>query len=523
MDLLFIGVNLCAVAAAIVASYALTWLARLISPRIGLLDKPDGARKLHAKAVPLMGGVAIYGAFTITYVAIRAMNFAWLDDAESSLRSHTVILLSAGLVCLVGLWDDRRPMRPLHKLLWQIAACLPFVVWGPTVASIELLGVHVELGYGATAFTLFWLIACINALNLLDGLDGLATTVGLLIATTMAVLALHSGNLGAAVMSMVFAGSLFGFLLHNWPPARIFLGDAGSLMIGYLVGALSIEFSHKAAASFAIAAPVVIVSLPFFDTLMAIVRRVLNGRGIGEGDCAHIHHRLQRRGLTRRQALMVVATLSSVMAISAIVSVHYRVDLVSVATCASVLSLLIVSRVFGFEETLLLWHHMKEVTTAFMATTRSMRSRSLLARLRQFHPDQQNELWGEMCRRVAAFGGVSLELTCHRQQETDVISRLAWKLDTPEDAEVALWHFQYTVPRNHELQICSAVSGYSRPGSRQRREDLFRVIETFCDHWPIEGEFPKDAVEPAWALGAPVTVTAIGKEHLHRREKRRAA
>src|SRR5262249_3417259 len=150
--------------------------------------------------------------------------------------------------------------------------------------SVGLFGWEMSLGPLGGPVTVLWLVACANVVNLIDGLDGLAGSIGLVILTTIAVLFAIQGFREEAILTTVIAGGIIGFLCHNWPPARIFMGDAGSMTIGFLAGALSIQASSKTATTFTLAVPVVLMSVPLFDTAMAILRRKLTGRSIGEGD-----------------------------------------------------------------------------------------------------------------------------------------------------------------------------------------------------------------------------------------------
>ena len=132
-----------------------------------------------------------------------------------------------------GLWDDWSPIRARYKFILQIAATIPFVVLGPSIESLQCLGVRLELGMMAVPFTIFWIVSCANILNLIDGMDGLASSVGLIASATLATLFLSLNHLALATVGFVFVACLCGFLLHNWPPAKIFLGDSGSLTIGF--------------------------------------------------------------------------------------------------------------------------------------------------------------------------------------------------------------------------------------------------------------------------------------------------
>ncbi len=350
-----------AVAGAVAISYCLALLATRIAPALGLVDRPDGDRKRHRNTTPLMGGAAIYLTLLISAAIIQLLDKRWWLDESQTRFNLVMLLVSGGLFCALGLVDDKWQMRARNKFLWQIAASLPFAIWGRSIDAIEFMGLHIQLGAWETLFTAFWLVAFANMINLIDGLDGLAATVGLIVLLTLAALAAISGQPGVAILSLLVAGSLGGFLFHNWPPAKIFMGDSGSLTIGFLIGALSIESWLKQAAGFTLIVPLVLVSIPMFDTMMAIIRRKLTGRSVGQADRGHIHHRLQDRGFTPLQVLLTLAGLCFVMAIVAISSVVFDSDLLAVGLCASILILLIVGRVFGHHEVLLFSRHVRAV------------------------------------------------------------------------------------------------------------------------------------------------------------------
>jgi UDP-GlcNAc:undecaprenyl-phosphate GlcNAc-1-phosphate transferase len=178
---------------------------------------------------------------------------------------------------------------------------------------------------------------------------------------SVSTMTMMTGGNGATVMAVLLCASLLGFLWHNRPPARIYLGDAGSLTIGFLIGALSIETALKGATGFLLAAPLVLMAVPFFDTLMAIVRRKLRGLGIGQADREHIHHCLQEQGLTRGQSLLVLAGISLLMAGTALAATYYKNDLIAVSACLLVPAALIAGRVFGHTETMLFARKLKGI------------------------------------------------------------------------------------------------------------------------------------------------------------------
>ncbi len=492
------------VAVAIGASYTLTALARVVSYRIGLLDRPDGCRKSHTEPTPLLGGIALYGSLLIAFVAAWWIGLESLVDDADVLTLTRALLVSGGLFCLVGLWDDKCSLRPRTKLLLQIAASLPFVVWGHCVESLQFLGADLVLGPFGALFTIFWLVACANVINLVDGLDGLAGTIGMIVCVAVAVQSEMQGMLGVVAIALIAAGSLFGFLLHNWPPAKIFLGDSGSLLVGFLVGALSIEGSLKTATGFALAVPVVLISVPVFDTFIAILRRKLNGRSIGQPDRGHIHHCLQDRGLTRFQSLAAIVGLCLVMAAAALVSAYFQNDLLALGMCAGLLLLLIAGRVFGTDETLLLFRYLQQIGLVFVDASGALRTRLLLTRLRHDAPQKQAiTYWERITRQVEQLGGTRLEFACRRRQAEDVIFRLTWSSEETPAEDAARWEIDYSVPQKAEVRLILRASGHcSERTNQQRPDELFRTFDAFCRCWPLEenlGPVPQQLRSPSAA------------------------
>ena len=365
---------LAAATGATVACVLLTSLARRVAPPLGFVDAPDGGRKRHAEPTPLLGGAAV-----VLTVVLGSLLLS-LGPLEGW-TARTPLLASLSLVCVVGLFDDRFGMRPRTKLLGIAAASVPYALVAPEVAEVAVFHWVVPLGWLSLPFALFWLVACANIVNLIDGLDGLATGVGLAAAATLALLAGHRGDPGSLWVAALLAGALTGFLVHNWPPARIFLGDAGSLSIGFLVGALALETAQKRTAGFALVVPVVLLAIPVFDTAMAILRRKLGGRDISQADHRHLHHRLQARGLSREQSLVAILVLCAAGCGAAIASERLDSDWPAVLVCGCVFSSLVWARVFGDEETNLLVQHLRAVGDAVSQSTRSLRLRFLMVQL----------------------------------------------------------------------------------------------------------------------------------------------
>ncbi len=349
MDGLLIGKTLVLVGIAVGGTTLLTRCARWIAPRLGFVDNPDGRRKLHKQPTPLLGGVAVFVGLVLTVLYASFACDLNLFDLSGDLFI-TWSLATASIFCMIGVYDDRWPLRPRTKFLLQVLACIPFTVWGRTATEIDLLGIDIQLGMWSVPFTIFWLVACVNAFNLLDGLDGQATGLGIVSCLAFAGLAIFRGDFQTVLLALLVVGNLLGFLWYNKPPARIFLGDAGSLMIGFLAGSLALETSLSGAGQFSIVLPCVALAIPLFDTCMAIVRRRLKGRGIGEADREHIHHCLQDQGFSRVQSLLIVLACGLVLAGFVLSAAVLRSEPLAVTGLILTVGALLSGRLFGHRE-----------------------------------------------------------------------------------------------------------------------------------------------------------------------------
>ncbi|MFM7161323.1 MAG: glycosyltransferase family 4 protein, partial [Planctomycetaceae bacterium] len=385
----------------------LTALAEWGGRRWGILDLPDTERKFHARATPRTGGLAICASFcAVTLLGTSSPpglagwtatpGLAWLLGSTIGL-------------CLVGLWDDRHGMRARTKLLWQIAAIAPYAWWGRASQPLVLFGDPVASGWLSEGLVLMWLVSCCNFINLLDGLDGLAGSVGLVICLAAGLLGGWQGQPETVGLCLVLAGSLLGFLVFNWPPARLFMGDCGSLPLGFLAGALSLQASAKKTVGLTLVVPALLLAVPLFDTAMAIVRRKLNGRKIGHGDRGHIHHCLRDRGLSASQTLWVVCGLSACAALAAVVATIVNSDLFALVAGLGLVLAVVVGRVFGFQETMLLARHLSVLWGLVRELPRQLRARLLAMRLVQATQADPQQLWSKTVRRARRLPVAELE------------------------------------------------------------------------------------------------------------------
>ncbi len=340
---------LLSLAVAVATSLMLVPVVRHFCRLLGVVDKPDAERKLQSNAVSLGGGLAVFASVCVTFTAVLLCDRYFGDGVLGVLdqRWH-VLFYSAAALMLIGLFDDAFTLRGRQKLLLQILVVVGVVGGGTVVQTVRILGTSIDLGVFAFPLTVIWLLAAINALNLLDGADGMASTAGSIISGGLAILCFQTNTPLGAVVAAALCGSLLGFLVFNRPPASIYLGDAGSMVIGLFVGVLSIWGSVKGSA-LASVAPLLVLTLPLFDSSIAILRRVLTGRSIYATDRAHLHHRLLDR-FSHPMMLVVVASLCTITSITSILSVTFQQQWIAFFGVALVIALLVLTRSFGNAE-----------------------------------------------------------------------------------------------------------------------------------------------------------------------------
>jgi UDP-GlcNAc:undecaprenyl-phosphate GlcNAc-1-phosphate transferase len=291
-----------------------------LAKRFNLVDQPDNKRKVHSRPIPRVGGIALAAAYfgsLLTMALLNLYNWFHVGSQFGAVRS---IAPACFVVFLIGLADDIFNLKPWHKFSGQILAAAMVVSTGVHIHGLGNLPAHSLL---EVAGTIIWLVACTNAVNLIDGLDGLAGGISFLATTTILIASLIQGDTGLTLATAPLAGALLGFLIFNFNPASIFLGDSGSLLLGFLIGCYSLLWSGSFASVLDMAAPLVALAVPLGDTTLAIVRRFLHGQPIFKADRGHIHHRLLSRGLTHRRtvlALYLVAAVSGILSLGLIVT-----------------------------------------------------------------------------------------------------------------------------------------------------------------------------------------------------------
>lgn len=294
---------------AFICSLVLTPVLRDAFLRMGVVDRPDGNRKLHLRPIPRVGGIAI----AFSYLASFGILLVPPVDAQLGiweiLPDALLILLAATVVFLTGLTDDLKGLKPVHKIAGQLVAAL--------IAYAAGVQVHLDSASSidpwiSIPLTIIWLIGCTNAFNLIDGLDGLAAGVGLFATITVLLAGLMQNNLELILVTVPLVGSLLGFLRYNFNPASIFLGDCGSMLIGFLLGCFGTMWSQKSATVLGMTAPLMALSIPLLDAGLAIIRRFLRGQPIFGADRGHIHHRLLERGWKPRRVALLLYGIAGV-------------------------------------------------------------------------------------------------------------------------------------------------------------------------------------------------------------------
>ena len=313
-EYIVIGTIIAAFAVAAVLSYFFTPPVKNFAHKVGAIDVPKDARRMHKKPIPRLGGLAIYGGFLCSILI-----FGQLDE------TMLCVLLGAAIIVALGIFDDVLALGAKLKFVVQIvAAAIPVCIGDLQIGLFTNLNPlsdtpFVHLGILAVPATIIWIVGITNAVNLIDGLDGLAVGVSSIAAITMLAVALLTGNMPIAITMAALAGACIGFMPYNLNPAKIFMGDTGSTFLGYMLATVSIMglFEFYAVISFAV--PFLILGLPIFDTANAIIRRVAAGRSPMSPDRGHVHHKLIDMGFNQKQAVAILYAISATLGLTAVV------------------------------------------------------------------------------------------------------------------------------------------------------------------------------------------------------------
>ena len=300
---------------ALIVTYVITPAVKRLACRVGAMDNPN-ARKVHHGAVPRLGGLGIYIGF--------------LASVLYSLPLSTEVvglLMGSAVIIAVGVWDDICQIPAKVKLLGQVLAAVVLVACGVRVDWVlNPFGDYIYLSaFISVPLTILWVVGFTNMVNLIDGLDGLAAGVSSIAAVSVALIAYQMGQWNSVAITVAMAGAAIGFLQYNFNPAKIFMGDTGSMFLGYTLAAVSIMGVMKTAATVALVVPVIALGLPIMDTALAIVRRKLSGVPIFAPDRGHLHHRLLDSGLSQKQVVLLMYAITAFLGMIALLVVHLNV------------------------------------------------------------------------------------------------------------------------------------------------------------------------------------------------------
>ena len=283
---------------------------RKIALHIGAVDMPN-ARKVHEKPMPRIGGLGIFFGFLVGYMA-----FGQPSNIMNS------ILIGSFIIIIVGVIDDIKPLKASTKFVGQIAAAAIVVFYGNILLSdIDAFGFQIDFGILTYPITMLFILGFVNSMNFIDGLDGLAGGISTIYFLTIGIIAVMTGNLGLDyVLTFVMFGSTLGFLVHNFYPASIFMGDTGSMFLGFIISVIALlGFKNVTLTSFII--PLVILAIPILDTIFAILRRLIKGEDISKPDKFHIHHQLLNRDFSQRATVLIIYGVNILFAAASIIYV----------------------------------------------------------------------------------------------------------------------------------------------------------------------------------------------------------
>lgn len=288
-------------------SLIITPFVKKIALVIGATDKPN-QRKVHERIMPRLGGLAIYISFIIGFFILNPSN-----------KAVVPIVIGSLIIVIIGVLDDKYQLSARVKLIGQILAAVVVVSNGITVEYVNLLfGGKIEFGILSIPLTIIWIVGITNAINLIDGLDGLAAGVSSIALVSLTGMAFLKGDFFVATICLMLLGSTLGFLVHNFYPAKIFMGDTGALFLGYMIAVISL-LGFKNVTLFSLIVPVIILGVPISDTFFAIVRRVVNKNPISEPDKSHLHHCLLRLGYSHRQTVLIIYAMAAMFGLTAMI------------------------------------------------------------------------------------------------------------------------------------------------------------------------------------------------------------
>lgn len=302
-------------------SYVSTPLVIKFAIKNDLIDNPNkDDRRVHKKPVPRVGGLAMVFSMLISLILVFILSFVF-KEIVLDLRMIGY-LLGATVIATMGFIDDIKDIKAKYKFVFQMVAATIVYVFGISIIGVKIPFIYnhlIDFGVFAYPITVLWILGITNAVNLIDGLDGLAAGISSIAATSLLLIFIATGApIEAIIITLILVGATLGFLPYNFNPAKTFMGDVGANFLGFTLATVAILGSAKGYTIFAIVAPIIVLGVPIFDMLFAIVRRLLKGQGIMTADKDHIHHRLLRSGLSHKQVVLALYIATSILGIIAV-------------------------------------------------------------------------------------------------------------------------------------------------------------------------------------------------------------
>ncbi|MCO6044962.1 undecaprenyl/decaprenyl-phosphate alpha-N-acetylglucosaminyl 1-phosphate transferase [Aeoliella sp. ICT_H6.2] len=427
-----------------VMSLILTPVVRETSKKLGFVDRPDQRRKAHKAPVALGGGAAVFLSMVITMVIVFVVASLYGLNVKTPWNHLPLGCLAIGATAIValGLLDDLKGMRGRYKLLGQLAIAGLLIWSGVRIEGFTAFGYPINLGWFAIPGTLFWLVGTTNAVNLIDGIDGLAGGVGFILCITLAAICGWQGNVAMAAIVLALSGALLGFLRYNFAPATIYLGDAGSMLVGLVCGTIAVLANGKSSAAMAFAVPIAVWSIPILDSFAALLRRKLTGRSMFAPDRGHLHHSLLVRGWTVQQASLFIALICATTCLSAVLSIYLKKEWIALVTVAAVMVFLVSTKTFGHIEFALLKGRMSRFANS-LATAESANGASVRESSLQLQGSREwNKLWTAIIEAADTYHLTRIKLSIDIPLLHESFYA-TWDTSRNVDSEATLWRLTH--------------------------------------------------------------------------------
>ncbi|MDR1141096.1 MAG: undecaprenyl/decaprenyl-phosphate alpha-N-acetylglucosaminyl 1-phosphate transferase, partial [Planctomycetaceae bacterium] len=332
---------------------------RFLALRIGMVDHPDSFRKLQRKPIPVGGGAVIFLIMVVMMILLTYHRETFDFRLGLSEKLLLPLIIVSPFIIVLGLIDDKFGVSGRTKLLFQIISASVIIGFAKYYSEVTYFGIELNLHHLFYPMAVFWIIGMINAINLLDGADGVAVTVGFYMSLATAGISYINSHFGIMLISLGLAGCLLGFFVHNRPPAGVYLGDTGSMFIGMVLATLMLRASVASDRTISICGAFAIVLIPAVDSFFAVIRRVNSGRTIFSPDRGHIHHLLTAKFSSGYMVLLILSLLIIPGCVAAVLGTYYRNDLIPALISLGVLSIAIVTDLFGRRELFILLGRIK--------------------------------------------------------------------------------------------------------------------------------------------------------------------